>query len=163
MDAKELLIDQFGRIHELYAAAADGLDGPALQRRPGGGNSVGWLLWHLARIQDDHLAGLTGEAQAWDDWRSRFGLPLDADDTGYGHSSEQVDSVAIDDVGLLTGYHEQVHAATLTYLDGVDADELDRIVDRRWDPPVTAGVRLVSVIGDCLQHLGQAAYARDLS
>ena len=81
---------------------------------------------------------------------------------GYGHTSEQVDAVTIDDSSLLAGYHAQVHQATLAYLDRVDAEELDRIVDRRWDPPVTAGVRLVSVIGDCLQHLGQAAYARGL-
>lgn len=163
MDARDLLVDSFGRIHELYAATAEGLDADALARRPGGGNSVGWLLWHLARVQDDHLAGLSGEGQVWDAWRDRFGLPLDEHDTGFGHTSEQVDSVRIEDVGLLTGYHEHVHRATLAYLDRVDAAELDRVVDRRWDPPVTAGVRLVSVVGDCLQHLGQAAYAAGLS
>jgi len=47
-------------------------------------------------------------------------------------------------------------------LEGVTGTELDRIVDRRWDPPVTVGVRLVSVADDCLQHAGQAAYARGL-
>jgi hypothetical protein len=164
MDAKDLLIDQFTRIHELYDGLVGDVDAETLNTRPNGsGNSMSWLLWHLARVQDDHLVGITGDDQVWDEWRERFGLPLEAGDTGYGHTSEQVGSVRIDDPAVLAGYHEQVHQATLAYLDRVDGDELDRIVDRRWDPPVTAGVRLVSVIGDCLQHLGQAAYVRGLA
>ena len=162
MDARELLIDEFTRIHELYDGLVSDTDAETLNRRPGGGNSMSWLLWHLARVQDDHLAGITGDDQVWDDWRDRFDLPFGPYEHGYGHTSEQVDAVKIDDSSLLGGYHAQVHQATLAYLDRVDAEELDRIVDRRWDPPVTAGVRLVSVIGDCLQHLGQAAYARGL-
>lgn len=162
MDAKELLVDEFTRIHELYDGLVSDTDVETLNRRPGGGNSMSWLLWHLARVHDDHLAGITGDDQVWDEWRERFDLPFGPYEHGYGHTSEQVDAVKIDDPALLGGYHEQVHQATLAYLDRADADELDRIVDRRWDPPVTAGVRLVSVVGDCLQHLGQAAYARDL-
>lgn len=163
MDAREVLVDSFTRIHELYGVVADDLDPDVLQSRPGGsGNSVGWLLWHLSRVQDSHVAELAGTDQAWEQWRDRFGLPLEPDDTGYGHSSDQVDSVKIDDPGALTGYHEDVHHLTMRYLDSVDAEGLDRIVDRHWDPPVTAGARLVSVVGDCLQHLGQAAYAKGL-
>jgi len=162
MDAKELLIDQFTRIHELYDGLVSDTDAETLNRRPGGGNSMSWLLWHLARVQDDHLAGITGDDQVWDQWRDRFDLPFGPYEHGYGHTSEQVDAVRIDDPSLLGGYHEQVHQATLAYLDRVDGDELNRIVDRRWDPPVTAGVRLVSIIGDCVQHLGQAAYAKGL-
>ena len=160
MDARDLLTDSFGRIADLYARVADGLDEATMAERPGGGNSIGWLLWHLARVQDDHLAGITGEGQVWERWRDRFDLPLDPHDHGFGHTSQQVDSVRIGDVSLLTGYHAEVHQATLAYVGSVDADELDRVVDQRWDPPVTAGVRLISVIGDCLQHLGQAAYVK---
>jgi hypothetical protein len=40
--------------------------------------------------------------------------------------------------------------------------DLDRVVDKRWDPPVTLGVRLVSVVDDDAQHVGQAAYVRGL-
>ena len=159
MESRDLLVDAFGRIHDLYAGLAGDVDADVLNARPDGrGNSVAWLLWHLARIQDDHLAGLTGEAQVWERWRDRFGLPLEPDDTGYGHGDDEVAAVRVDDGSMLLGYHEEVHTATLAYLDRVDCAELDRVVDRHWDPPVTAGVRLVSVVGDCLQHLGQAAY-----
>jgi len=168
MEPRDLLTDAFTRIQELYAEVAADLTAELLRHRPRegdgpAGNSIGWLLWHLARVQDDHLADLAGTDQAWHDgWSARFGLPLAPDDTGYGHTSDQVDRVAIEDAALLAGYHAEVHGRTIAYLARVDADELDRVVDRRWDPPVTAGVRLVSVEGDCLQHLGQAAYLRGL-
>ena len=165
METTELLTDTFGRIRELYVGIAADLTPEAAHHRPDGtGNPIAWLLWHTARVQDDHVAGLAHSRQAWHDgWAEGFGLPLDVDDIGYGHTSEQVDSVRIEDLGPLVEYHEAVHQLTLDYLGGLDADELDRVVDRRWDPPVTAGVRLVSVVGDCLQHLGQAAYVKGLA
>jgi uncharacterized damage-inducible protein DinB len=164
MDARDLLVDFFGRIRELYVETADDLDLETAHRRPGGtGNSIVWLLWHTARVQDDHVAGVAGGDQAWDDgWADRFGFPFDRHDIGYGHTSEEVDAVRVESLSDLVEYHEAVHRQTLAYLDRVDADELDRVVDRRWDPPVTAGVRLVSLTGDCLQHLGQAAYVKGL-
>src|SRR5436190_16844390 len=109
MDALDILTDCFQRIDELYGGVVDDLDLETAHRRPGGGNSVTWLLWHAARIEDDHIAHLAGTEQAWDEWRGRFGLPLGDWDHGYGHTSDQVDSVRVDDLGLLTGYHEAVH------------------------------------------------------
>jgi hypothetical protein len=161
MDARDLLIDEFNRIQELYAdLASSAVD---LHERPSGsGNSMAWLLWHAARVQDDHVAGVAGGGQAWDDFDSRFGLPFEHADIGYGHTSEEVSAVRVPDPALLIEYHAAVHQLTLSYLSRLTSEELDRVVDRRWDPPVTAGVRLVSVVGDCLQHLGQAAYVRGL-
>ena len=161
MDARDLLIDEFQRIQELY----DDLAGSAvdLHERPSGtGNPIAWLLWHTARVQDDHVAGVAGVSQAWDDFSSRFGLPFAHGDIGYGHTSEEVSAVRIPDPSVLVAYHSAVHQLTLSYLSRVTPEELDRVIDRRWDPPVTAGVRLVSVVGDCLQHLGQAGYVRGL-
>lgn len=163
METRDLLADHAERIQELYAAALDGLDLDAAHVRPAGrGNPIAWLLWHTARVQDDHVAALAGVPQAWDSWADRFDLPFSRADIGYGHDSAEVDAVRLADLDLLGGYHHDVHVLTLDYLRRVDGDELDRVVDDAWDPPVTAGVRLVSVVGDCLQHLGQAAYVRGL-
>ena len=63
---------------------------------------------------------------------------------------------------VLLGYLGEVQARTTAMLEGLAPDDLDRVVDRRWDPPVTLGVRLVSIADDCLQHVGQAAYVRGL-
>ncbi len=163
MDVRGLLTEGFGRITELYDGVADGLDQEQLSHRPDGtGNSIGWLLWHLARVQDHHVAGLADGPQVWETFQARFGLPNDTDDVGYGHTSEQVDAVRIEDAQLLVDYHHEVTLATARYLQTVDEKELEREVDQNWDPPVTAGVRLVSIQGDCLQHLGQAAYVKGL-
>jgi DinB superfamily len=163
MDVRALLTDGFDRITELYAELAVDLDEHALHHRPGGtGNPVGWLLWHVARGQDHQVAGLSGEPQVWARWQQRLGMEQGLDDIGYGHTSAEVDAVRIEDPALLAAYHREVAAATADYLARVDDGELDRVVDEHWDPPVTAGVRLISIQGDCLQHLGQVAYVRGL-
>lgn len=163
MEITELLTDAFRRVHDGVRDVLDGLDADALAHRPDpGANSICWLVWHATRVQDDHLAELVGRGQAWtgEGWAQRLGLPLDDADTGYGHSSTQVASVAVDDPDLLLGYHEAVAAHLTDDLDAAVAGGLDRIVDRRWEPPVDAGVRLVSVLNDVTQHVGQAAYVR---
>jgi hypothetical protein len=158
-----LLTDSFGRVRELVETATRDLSVETSGYRPDpDANSIGWLVWHLSRIQDDHVAGLAGVDQVWPRWRDRFDLPFDDFATGYGQSSEDVAAVRVSGE-LLAGYHADVHQLTSSYLEGLSETELERVVDERWDPPVTASVRLVSVISDCLQHLGQAAYVRGLA
>ncbi|MFD8203701.1 DinB family protein [Streptomyces sp. NPDC059701] len=165
MLAKDILIEGYGRIQEEVHAAVEGLDPDGLNARPApDANSVAWLVWHLTRVQDDHIADAFGLDQVWltQDWEKRFGLNLPRHDTGYGHSSAQVAEVRVDSASLLTGYHDAVHEQTLDALRSLSAKDLERVVDDNWDPPVTLGVRLVSVLSDDLQHAGQAAYARGL-
>jgi hypothetical protein len=160
----DLLVDAFGRIRESVHGAVEGLDEAALAHRPApAANSIAWLVWHLTRIEDDHVAGVSGAQQTWtaDGWAERFALPFAPGATGYGHGAAEVAAVRAP-AGLLLGYHDAVHAATVRALAGIGAADLDRVVDRSWEPPVTAGVRLVSVVADCLQHAGQAAYVRGL-
>jgi hypothetical protein len=165
VDSKELLIDAFGRIKENVHRVTEGLDAAALAYRPDAdANSIGWLVWHLTRVQDHHVSDVAGREQAWigDDWAGRFGMPPEPHNVGYGHTTEQVAAVRPSGVEILRAYHDAVNARTNEYLATVDATELNRIVDERWDPPVSAGVRLISVVGDDLQHVGQAAYVRGL-
>ncbi|MBO1330609.1 DinB family protein [Streptomyces sp. VRA16 Mangrove soil] len=165
MHSHDVLIDGYNRIKEEVHAVLDGLSVDALHARPGGeANSIAWLIWHLTRVQDDHLADVAGIEQVWlaQGWAERFDLPLAETDTGYGHTSKQVGQVRVASGELLADYYDAVHEQTLGHLAGLKAADLDRIVDERWDPPVTLGVRLVSVLSDDLQHVGQAAYARGL-
>ncbi len=164
MTLGDLLSDAFGRIRGGEHAAARGLTEEQLAFRPAGqANSVAWLVWHLTRIQDDHVAAVADRPQAWTaaGWADRFRLPYPADDTGYGHRPEQVAACQAP-AELLTGYHDAVYRNTIDFVQGCTESDLDRVVDRAWDPPVTLGVRLVSVISDDLQHAGQAAYLRGL-
>ncbi|BAK33461.1 hypothetical protein MLP_04470 [Microlunatus phosphovorus NM-1] len=161
--ARALLVDGFGRIRESVADLTTGLtDETAWWRPDEGANSIAWLLWHLIRVEDDHISDLAGAPQSWPQFRDEAGLPLEPDDTGYGHTAEQVAAVRVS-ADLLDRYHAAVHLAVLDYLGALTEAELQRIVDHRWDPPVTAAVRLVSVLDDCARHVGQAEYVRGLA
>jgi hypothetical protein len=165
MEVREVLAEAVGRIVEDFELAVEGLTAEQLAvRLDPEANSIAWLTWHATRVQDDHVAELAGRAQAWTDdgFHERFGMDLDPRDIGYGHTSEQVAVVRPDGPEILLDYLGAVAERTREYLAGVDAAELDRIVDRSWDPPVTAGVRLVSVIDDSLQHAGQARFVRGM-
>jgi DinB family protein len=165
MHARDILIDGYGRIREEVHAVLDGLGIDELHARPtADANSVAWLVWHLTRVQDDHVADAFGLDQVWaaQGWEKRFGLDLPGLDTGYGHSAAKVAKVRVSSADLLTGYYDSVHEQTLEVLRELPAKDLERVVDERWDPPVTLGVRLVSVLSDDLQHVGQAAYVRGL-
>ncbi len=163
MNTGELLVDAFDRVRGVVHRAVDGMTADQLVFRPvDGTNSIAWLVWHLTRIQDDHIAAAAGTEQTWtaDGWAERFGLPFDSADTGYGHGTEDVEAVRVPAGELLIGYHDAVHHQTVQYVQGLTERDLDRIVDEAWDPPVTLGVRLISVISDDLQHAGQASYVR---
>jgi uncharacterized damage-inducible protein DinB len=161
--ATALLIDGFGRIREVVHAATEGLDEDDLTFRVDAeANSIAWLVWHLTRVQDDHVADVAGSEQVWTDagWAERFGLPFPATATGYGHSAADVAAVRGVDSGRLLGYYDAVHDRTVAFLESLAENDLDRVVDTSWDPPVTLGVRLISVLSDDLQHAGQAAFVR---
>jgi uncharacterized damage-inducible protein DinB len=163
VSSADVLIDGFGRVREVVHQAVDGLGPEDLSHQIAeGANSVAWLVWHLTRIQDDHLAGVSGDEQVWTarGWVDRFDLPFDRHATGYGDSPADVAAVRVKSGELLTGYHDEVYEQTVRYVRTLTDDDLPRIVDDNWDPPVTLGVRLMSVISDDLQHAGQAAFVR---
>ena len=165
MDIAALLDELFGRVAEHVHEAVDGLDGATLVATPASGaNSIAWLVWHLTRVQDHHVSELLDADQIWvtGGFAERFGLERDPHNTGYGHGPEQLDTVRPESPDALVDYYAAVAARTDDLLRSLKPEDLDRVVDRRWDPPVTLGVRLVSILGDDLEHVGQAAYVRGL-
>jgi uncharacterized damage-inducible protein DinB len=165
MNTGELLAELFGRIPDEIHVAVDGLTADDLAWAPSDGrNSIGWLVWHLTRVQDDHVADLIDEDQLWatGPWATRFGLEPDRHDTGYGHGPADVARVRPESAAALLEYYDAVAARTDEFLSTLSDGDLDRVVDTRWDPPVTLGVRLISIADDDIQHAGQAAYVRGL-
>lgn len=161
--ATDILTDAFGRVHESMHGLLAGMDVPALLWRPDAdANPIGWLAWHLARVQDDHVAGVAEVPQVWtgQGYAQRFALPYPVEAIGYGQTSQDVGRFTVPGGDLLLAYHDAVHEQTLQVLGSLT--DYEQIVDERWDPPVTAAVRLVSVIGDTLMHLGQIGYVRGL-
>lgn len=165
MDTSQLLTYQFEEIRSFVPATVRGLDADALTWRPDTqANSIAWLVWHLTRVQDDHVSELADQQQVWASggWADQFGLASDSMETGFGHSSAQVAAISPGDTQVLVSYHDEVTRETIDYVSALDDTGLERVIDRSYDPPVTVGVRLASVISDALQHAGQAAYVRGL-
>lgn len=161
----ELLTEAFGRISAVVNSALRGASIEVLTfRADPQANTIAWLIWHLTRIQDDHVSDLVEGEQVWiaGGWADRFALPFGPEATGYGQSADEVAAVHVD-AELLTGYYDAVHARTIDYLHTLGDQDLDRVVDTSWDPPVTLLVRLVSILSDDLQHAGQASYVRGLA
>lgn len=163
MDVAALLAELYGRIPPLVQQALVGVDPLELTTSPAtGSNTIAWLLWHMARVQDHHISEILSAEQIWvaGDWAPRFGLAPDPNNTGYGHTAAEMAAVRPDGADVILRYSKAVDRRTTTMLERLTAADLERIVDRRWDPPVTLGVRLVSIASDSLQHAGQAAYLR---
>ncbi len=157
----DLLIDSLGRVRDTAHRVLDDTPDTLLATAPAPGtNTVAWLVWHLTRGVDAQVAGAFGYDAAWEagGWRERFALPLPADAHGYGMSFDEVLLVQAS-TEHLRGYLDAAFAAAEDALREVTDADLDRVVDEHWDPPVTLAVRLVSVVNDCTQHAGQAAYA----
>lgn len=164
MTPAELIVDSFDRVRDDAFAVVDGLSEEQLAHRiTPDANPIAWLVWHAYRVQDDHIADAAGLQQVWAarGFIEHFGFDLDEDDTGFGHTSAQVAKVRAP-ADLLARYVEEVHEQTMAWVPGLKEKDLDGIVDTSWEEPVTLGVRLVSVVNDCTQHIGQAKYLRGL-
>jgi uncharacterized damage-inducible protein DinB len=165
MDCRDFVIDGLGRVEESMRMTLDGLSAEQLAFRPAEhANSIGWLAWHLTRVEDDHVSDLANTPQAWiaDGWHARFNRPSNKHDTGYGHGPTEVAILRPESPQVLLDYYAAVHERSIDYLNRLTCEDMDRVVDTRWNPPVTVGVRLVSVVNDTTQHVGQMAYMRGL-
>ena len=162
MDARDVLSEAASRPATEAKALVNTLPEGALNAHAGGHtNSIAWLLWHAGRQMDVQLAQLNGEPQVWHSqgFDSRFNLGELGDTEGYGHTTEQARAVVVEDAALLVEYLGATTAALSEYIAGLSEADLDDVIDTSWTPHVTRGVRLVSMIDDAAQHVGQAAYA----
>lgn len=160
MNTNEILIDLARRPQ----AAAEHLRGrltpELLNAHPHHDNSIAWLLWHVAREIDEQLCDLCGQESVWiaAGFAERFALETKPHEHGYGHTPEQARAIQVTDLDLLFEYLNAVIDAQVAYISGLDEADLSRIVDDRWDPPVTLAARMVSMSVDAAEHIGQAAY-----
>ena len=81
MTWRQLLINIFIRISEVLDISLRGLttDELNVQPRPDC-NSIGWLAWHLTRVQDRAISWLIGKEQLWtkEAWHAKFDRSADA-------------------------------------------------------------------------------------
>ena len=158
--------DVLDRNEAILFEALDGLSAEDLHRQPGpDSNPIGWLMWHLTRVQDNHASAMEESEHVWvaGRWHERFDRDGDPADRGRGHTSEQVAAFRSPDVETLLGYYRAVRGRTDAFLDSLSADDLDRPVKNlAGDGTVPMHVRLEMTLVDGIQHSGQIAYLRGL-
>ena len=168
VQAVELAKAVFDRNEAILVQALDGLDDDALHRRVGpDSNPIGWLMWHLSRVQDNHLLAMEGKEHAWisEGWNERFGRGSHTPaDRGRGHSSDEVAAFRLPGVETLVAYYKAVRGHADAFLDSLTEPDLDRQVPNLTDDggTIPMHVRLEMCLVDTLQHSGQIAYLRGL-
>jgi hypothetical protein len=121
-------------------------------------------VWHLTRVEDGQIADLMGEPDLWtrDGWHRKFDRAADHEDSGYGHTPRQVAAFRSPSAKVQLDYLRATTERTKQYLASLSPSDLDRVLDEPGPDPATVGVRLLSILADCHQHAGEAAYIQGL-
>jgi len=159
----QLSIETLDRARERFIDTLDRMDIEEANTMPDPIiKSVTWLMWHTARMLDLQMSDLNNSDPMWtsDGWSDRFSLDLPDDTQDYKHTPEEAEKVVVDDKQLLIDYLDTAIDFTKSYLEQVEDDELDEVIDRSYTPEVTRQARIVSSIDDTVMHSGQAVYSR---
>ena len=103
-----------------------------LRQRPGGvGNSVAWLMWHLARTEDAIVNSIIrGEGQVLlaDGWIDKLGV--DVTNIGTGLGDDEVEAISAKmDVDACNEYWMTVAGQTSEWLKTIEPAALDEVPD----------------------------------
>ncbi len=161
MNVADFVIQALTTVRISVAMTLDGLSPEQLTHRPGPeSNPVGWLIWHMARMQDRGISAITGEEQLWisGGWHDRYHMDADPNDTGMGHDSTQVAAFAPPDADTLLEHYDAVFQSTRGYLSMRGRDDIDRVIGES-----AVGQRLLAIVNGNMQHIGQAGYVRGLN
>jgi hypothetical protein len=111
MDALELINLRYDAVHVGFVDDLfKGLSDEQVRQRPGGVNSIVWLVWHLARVQDAAVSRFVDDRpQVLEEGRWNQAMRLERRDVGSGMASGEVDALsAAIDTRALRGYHRAV-------------------------------------------------------
>jgi uncharacterized damage-inducible protein DinB len=166
VDIPQFVGGMLERTESVMLQALDGLSADELDRQPGpDSNPIGWLTWHLTRVQDRHVSAMQGKEQAWvtDGWHAKFERPADLEDRGFGHTPEQVAAFRSPDAETLVAHYRAIRENTQRFLDALTPADLERQVPAmRGDGTMLLSARLLAIMVDNMQHMGQVAYLRGL-
>ncbi len=164
MNASAFFKQTLSRAEGTLHRALDGLTTEELRNQPAGADSnpIGWLMWHLARVQDYWLSNVQGVPTEWESsgWADRFG----GDPDPRSFKPETVHTFDAPDVATLQAYYAAVRKRTDAYVDTLSPEDFDRELPPMAPgrPAMTVGAVLSLILDDNTQHMGQVAYLRGL-
>jgi hypothetical protein len=167
MACQQFILDLFLRIAHDVEQVLEGLNEEELPHHPDpNGNSIGWLVRHLTRSHDRNISELAGQKQLWitEGWSVQFGRPPDPAETGFGHIREDAKAFRAPNGRMLLNYNQAVVERIREYmLHTLSEGELDReAYSPTFQNTWSVRRRLLGILSEGLQHVGQAAYVRGL-
>ena len=148
--------------------ALDGLTCDELNWRPTlESNSISWLVWHMARVEDNWVnLRLRGKDSVWDaeGWSEQLGV--DVQGNGWGQSAEEIRGMPRIDVEHAMRYYRNVRAVTSVYFEDemTEADLAAVVKHPSGNPKLnwTYAQVLGHLLSEEAQHLGQVSYLRGM-
>ena len=144
--------------------AVEGLSTEEAYRQPApDSNPIGWIVWHMARVEDHWLNGLFRDAgQVWNrgGWDKKFGM--DSEARGAGQTIEEVMSMPKIPIADLLAYFDAVRAETAPAIASVTDAQLEQVFNHPRFGEKTGAWIVSHIIVEESQHTGQVAMVRGM-
>lgn len=164
MEIKEYIKMELGGLKRGFGRALKDLTRQELMWRPACGcNSIGLILFHVARSEDSLIqATIQGKPQIWEAEKWCEKLNLSAQETGSHYTVDQVNAFPVPELNDIMAYYDAVRAQTLEYVKGAHPEEFDKKVSMPPYGDLTIGAILSVIINHSAQHIGEISYLRGL-
>lgn len=131
------------------------------------GNAIGFLAWHMARVEDMWVQRVfQGKQQLWqsDGWSGKLGMDAYARDNGYGFDEAKLAGFQPPHLDQLLAYMDAVRQNTLAFLDAWNPAGAPVQAVIPWDKSTTMPIEKfwAQILWELNQHGGQIAYVRGL-
>lgn len=164
MEVKELLTIQFKGLQNGLDRVLDSLTQAEIAWQPTSGcNSIGLILFHMARTDDGFLLGaMLGGTPLWEsrEWFAKLNLP--AAESGHQYTVEQVDSFQVPPKQDLLAYGDAARNAVIEAVQGLTPERLARIVKTPFMGDVPLQTLLAAMVGHAYMHVGEISYLRGM-
>ncbi len=160
-EVKDIILGSLQQSQGFLAKALDDLTQEEASWRPTSEcNSIAFILWHLARVEDYFMSRViqrqteTYEAEGW---QQKLGTA--PRDMGFGYTVEKLQAWPVPKLEIIRGYHEAVRLKTLAFLESATPEKLAE-VPRPDRSPDSIGISLGHMATELALHISQIAYLR---
>ena len=144
--------------------ALDSLTQQEVLWRPASGcNSIGLILFHVARSEDSMMQGiLQGKPEIWKSKKWYEKLNLSVEEEGGHYTVEQVNAFQVPELSDIMAYYDAVRARTKEYLRGMELEEFDKEVTFPNFGELPTATIFSIIVAHTSEHIGEISYLRGL-
>jgi hypothetical protein len=164
MELKEYIKMQLDGLKRGVDRVTQDLTFEEIKWRPSCGcNSIGLLLFHIAKSEDSFVqARLQNKPEIWDSekWYEKLDLPQT--EAGAHYTVDQVNAFPVRELKDIQAYYDAVREKTFSYLNGLSAKDLDKKHDLKYFGEVNTASIFSILVTHTAQHIGEISYLRGM-